>query len=57
MTGVQTCALPIYYLDRIVPTLMALCIVSIAFWVGMEVWGYFGNNKVNKPIGENETDR
>ena len=46
-----------YYLDRIVPTLMALCIVSIAFWVGMEVWGYFGNNKVNKPIGENETDR
>ncbi len=34
-----------YYLDRTIPVITALFAISLAFFVGMEVWGYFGNGK------------
>ncbi len=37
-----------YYLERVIPVITALFAISIVFWVGMEVWGYFGNGKKKK---------
>ena len=34
-----------YYLERIIPVITAFFAISVIFWVGMEVWGYFGNGK------------
>lgn len=38
-----------YYLDRAVPAALALMIVSAAFWLGMDIWGYFGKKKDGEP--------
>ena len=34
-----------YYLERVIPVITAFFVIGIIFWVGMEVWGYFGNGK------------
>lgn len=36
-----------YYINRIVPAVLSLMLVSIAFYVGMEVWGYIRKKKKN----------
>lgn len=38
-----------YYLDRAVPAALALMIVSATFWLGMDIWGYFGKKKDGEP--------
>lgn len=44
-----------YYLERINPVILALFIVSVAFFVGMDVWGYFGNEEKTTKAAE-DTD-
>lgn len=34
-----------YYLDRLVPAALICMIVSILFYIGMDVWSYFGKKK------------
>lgn len=43
-----------YYLDRINPAVAVLFGISVAFFVGMEVWSYFGNGKKAANAGESD---
>ncbi len=43
-----------YYLDRINPAVAVLFGISVAFFVGMEVWSYFGNGKKAAKAGESD---